>query len=234
MIDQDGADLVFVTGTPGSKWSAIAHALIYADGVNLSDISLERTHTTASRTYHFGNYFGPGMEYGRAFDRIDNLSKDAMLDELAAPFASPGGVKLIKSHMFARHLPRLAAMFPKARFLLVHRPDAACLAWWELAGGFSISFPDYRWYESSTNMQEQIRIDNAAIEGFVAARRGKLSRRRSMAPILAALGLSYSEERVREVADMEFERRFGFGGQPFEDVMRDCHAVARVAAVCVL
>lgn len=233
-IADDGADLIFVTGTPGSKWSAIAHALIYADGINLSDIAEGRTHTAASRTFHFGNYFGPGMEYGSDFDRIDGLPKDQLVREFAAPFASQGGIKLLKSHMFARHLDTLAAMFPKARFLLVHRSDEACLAWWEMAGGFSISYPDYRWYETADNMREQIALDNACIARFVASRQGKLSRRRSMLPILAALGLTYSPARVTEVADMEFERRFGFGGKPADAVLQECHAMARMAAVCVL
>lgn len=234
MFNSDGADIIFVVGTPGSKWSAIAHALMYADGINRSDMSLERSYAGDSRTLHFGNYFGPGMEYGRQFDDIGSMGKPALLAEFAAPYRQSGGIKLLKSHVFSRHLPYLAELFPAARFLLVQRPDQDCLAWWEAAGGFSITYPDYSWYKSSSNMAAHIAADNACISAFVEQRRRRLVRRRSMAPILAELGLSYSMEGVKAVSELEFERRWGLGDQPPADVLNACHAMARSAAACVI
>lgn len=234
MFDQDGADVVFIAGTPGSKWSAIAHAVMYADGVNTSDISFARSYDGNSKTLHFGNYFGPGMEFGRKFDRLEAMSKQELLKEFAAPYCETGGIKLLKSHLFSQHLPFLAGMFPQARFLLVHRPDEKCLKWWEQAGGFTISYPDYSWYGTSENVAKEIERDNAGILAFAAMRNAKLVRRRSMAPILDALGLRYSSTGIKALSETEFERKWGLGNQPVEAVEADCHAMARLASVCVI
>ncbi|WP_152615373.1 hypothetical protein [Janthinobacterium lividum] len=234
MFKEDGADIVFVVGTPGSKWSAIAHALMYANGVNRSDMRLQRSHEGESRALHFGNYFGPGMEYGRQFDNLGSMSKTELLDEFAGPYLAAGGTKLLKSHLFARHLPWLKHTFPAARFLLVHRPDHACLAWWEAAGGFSISYPDYSWYKSSANMANQIAADNADIAAFATQHQRQLTRRRSMKPILNELGLHYSHSEVQSVSELEFERQWGLGNQPVADVLAACHAMAGLARTCVI
>ena len=96
MFDNDGADIIFVTGAPGSKWSAIAHALMYADGINTSDLSLDRSHGGEGQAMHFGNYFGPGMEFGNKFLDLHSLSKEDLLTEFAAPYREHGGIKLLR------------------------------------------------------------------------------------------------------------------------------------------
>jgi hypothetical protein len=234
MLQPDGSDIIFVTGAPGSKWSANAHALAYADTVNISDISADRSYEGEARAAHFGNYFGPGMEFGKRFDQLDALSKDDLLKEFAAPYQEPGGVVLLKSHLFSRHLEYLSRAFPQARFLLVYRPDHACLEWWRQAGGFSISYPDYTWYDNTGNMAEQIALDNTGITDFASEQGARLTRHRSMRPVLRALGLSYSPEHITEVAQTEFERRYGLGGRPADEVEADCHRIARLAQVAVV
>ena len=234
MFDPDGSDIVFIAGAAGSKWSAVAHALMYADGVNISDLELHRAHEAEGRALHFGNYFGPGMEFGQGFVDLSAFSREALLEEFAAPYREAGGIKLLKSHFFSRQLPYLAETFPKARFVLVHRADQACLDWWQQAGGFSISFPDYSWYGNMDGMAEQVAIDNRGIVAFAAAHDARLVRHRSLHPVLARLGLRYTAETIDRVAQLEFERRFGFGVQPGETIEASCHSMARLASIAVV
>ena len=138
------------------------------------------------------------------------------------------------SHFFSRQLPYLAETFPKARFVLVHRADQACLDWWQQAGGFSISFPDYSWYGNMDGMAEQVAIDNRGIVAFAAAHDARLVRHRSLHPVLARLGLRYTAETIDRVAQLEFERRFGFGVQPGETIEASCHSMARLASIAVV
>lgn len=234
MFDPDGSDIVFVAGAAGSKWSAIAHALMYAEGVNISDLDLGRSHEGEGRALHFGNYFGPGMEFGEGFVDLSAFSREELLREFAAPYREPGGIKLLKSHFFSRQLPYLAETFPKAQFALIHRPDAACLGWWQQAGGFSISFPDYSWYGNMDAMAAQIAIDNRGVAAFAAARGARLVRHRSMAPVLARLGWRYTAETTERVAQLAFERRFGFGAQPLGTIETTCHSMARLASIAIV
>jgi hypothetical protein len=234
VFEEDGRDIVFVAGAPGSKWSAIAHALMYADGVNTSDLDLSRTYEGTSKALHFGNYFGPGMEFGDKFVDLTSYDRTRLLKEFALPYSAPGGIKLLKSHLFCRHLTFLAQTFPAASFLLVHRPDKDCLDWWTQAGGFSISFPDYSWYGNTDRMARQIALDNEGILSFAQQRGVALTRRRSLKPVLEALGLSYSVNRIRQVAASEFERRFGLGAMCPEEIESHCHATCALARVAVV
>jgi hypothetical protein len=200
VIAPDGSDAIFITGAPGSKWSLVAHAVSFADGINTSDVAAHRSYGTDAGAAHFGNYFGPGMEYGDEFDRLDEIPKDDLVAELSRPYTEPGGIKLLKSHMFARHLDHLVETFPAARFILVYRGDEDCLDWWIEAGGFGISFPDYSWYRELSNMKDQVAVDNRALLDFVRRNGLELARRRSLKPLLAALELTWSPERLVELA----------------------------------
>jgi hypothetical protein len=234
MFDSDGANIIFVAGAPGSKWSAIAHAVMYADGINTSDLNIERSHQTKSSALHFGNYFGPGMEFGEGFADLTAYSKSELMAEFSAPFQELCGVMILKSHLFSRHLPYLAKTFPKARFLLVHRSDQECLKWWTEAGGFSISFPDYAWYGNTARMAQQIALDNAGILAFAETRGIKLTRHRSMKPCLDALGLTYSMTNIKRVSELDFERRFGFGKLPLYTIKDTCNSMALCASIGVV
>jgi hypothetical protein len=199
-LAEDGSDAIFITGAPGSKWSLVAHAVSFADQINTSDSGEHRSYESAAGATHFGNYFGPGMEYGSEFDRLDEIGQSDLVAELSKPYAQPGGIKLLKSHMFARHLDYLVETFPAARFILVYRSDAECLDWWIEAGGFEISFPDYSWYRELANMKEQVAVDNRALLDFARAHHLELRRRQSLRPLLEALELSWSQERLVERA----------------------------------
>ena len=215
---EDGGDLIFLTGAPGSKWSPIGHALSFARDINVSDRAEHRSYEVDGAALHFGSYFGPGMEHGRHFDALDQIGKADLLSELSRPYSEAGGVKLLKSHMFARHLEHLCQLFPEARFVLVYRSDDDCLDWWTEAGGFDISFPDYSWYREVETMRAQIALDNAAILEFAERHGLRLARRRSLAPLLEALELELEPDRL------------GAAGAP-EEVAAALHAQARLARI---
>lgn len=226
---ESGEDLILLTGAPGSKWSGVAHAISFADQINNSDVRLDRSYPATRAPLHFGNYFGPGMEYGKDFDHLETLSKSELLAQFRLPFAAPGGVRLLKSHLFARHLTFLAAMLPKAHFVLVYRKDEECLDWWLEAGGFSITFPDYSWYREVENMRAQIAADNRAILQFVEQRGLRLSRLRSLRPLFDALGLTLSRTKLARLGASDFERQHGFGISDPEELERHLHSRARLA-----
>ena len=230
VMQEDGSDAIFITGAPGSKWSLVAYAVSLADGVNTSDAAESRTYgAEPGGPVHFGNYFGPGMEYGQRFDTLDRLSKPELMEELSRPYASAEGIKLLKSHMFGRHLDHLVALFPEARFVLVHRPDEECLDWWLEAGGFEISFPDYSWYRELSNMKAQIATDNEAITGFLFRHGLRLTRPRSFKPLLTALGLTYSPDRLRRLAGEGAENPFGVTASDPAEIEQALHERAREA-----
>ena len=232
MSERDGSDLIFITGVLGSKWSAIVYALIYAEGVNISDVTVERVQ--GGIPLHFGSYFGFGMEYGDGFANLESLGRDALYDEFDKPFSEKGGVRLIKSHLFSRSLPYLRACFPKARFLLVYRTNRQCLDWWQKSGGFRIRFPDYTWYEDSGNMAEQIALDNNGITAFAKATGHDLVRHDSLQPVLDSLGLNYRKTHVNKVKKNEYERRYGYGARSADAIIEECLGVSRLARLSVV
>jgi hypothetical protein len=188
-MDVDGNDLLFITGAPGSRWSAVAYALSFADRIDSSD----------------GGDFGPRMELGNERRELDHLGKPEILERLHAPYAQPGGIKLVKGRFVSRYLDTLRDLFPEARFVLVHRPDDKCFDGWLEAGGFSLNFPDYSWYQELDHMRAQIAQDNGAILDFAARHGARFKRYRTSSSLLKALGLSYSEETIQQRGESELD-----------------------------
>lgn len=203
-------DLIFVAGAPGSRWSSVARAISYAAEVNHTDEDACRSYGGPAELAdvtpgHFGNYFGPGMEFGADFERLHTLPVPELRAELLRPFARPGGVLLLKSHYFARHLPYLAEAFPGARFLLVHRDDEACLEWWRTCGGFDIPYPRYDHYRDMEGIRAAIEADNAGILAYAAARGVPLRNDHRLTDLTAQLGLRLCESSMAERAACDAE-----------------------------
>jgi hypothetical protein len=226
----DGRDFVFVAGAPGSKWSTVAYGLTFCEGVDTTDVDATRRYLAVPSTRHVGSYFGPGMEYGQDFDRLGERDPDSLFAELVRPFRAPG-TKILKSHLFSRHLDHLERCFPAARFAVAHRSDDACLEWWLQAGGFDISYPNYAWYREADNMRAQIALDNRAIEDAVASRGIRLSKRRSLSPLLHELGMRLPNAGLTELMTALDD---GDGPPASEDDARQrLLACGRVAATAV-
>ena len=150
---------IFVTGAPGSKWSSVVRNIYYSPDIDRSDSSPKRTYRDE---LHLGAYWDPGMEFGQFFHRLSEHDHYQCETEFDAPFTG-SGVKIIKSHYFARHIDYIKNTWPDSPIVLAHRTDDACLGWWVKCGGFDIAYPDYTHYKNFDNMALAIQQQNAGI-----------------------------------------------------------------------
>lgn len=166
--------LIFYTGAPGSKWSAVAHLITKSTkySFNTSDYSSERIFLHKKhKTAHHGCYWGPGNEYGKNFHLLDTLSKDEILSEIDKPYSDKNRdqYRLIKCHHFSLHLDFIKTTFPKSKILIVLRTDQLCESGWLSAGGFeSISYPNYStYYKNKEILRERIHEENQSSKKFI-------------------------------------------------------------------
>jgi hypothetical protein len=143
---------ILFTGAPGSKWSSVAENIYRSPDIDRSD-------STSARAYkkdvvkHQGAYFDPGMEFDNGRDNWDR------------PFSGTGR-RIIKSHTFAHQLDELKTLgYP---IVLVYRSHLECYDWWMQAGGFGITYPNYRdYYKDPENMWTEIKRQNIDIKIFI-------------------------------------------------------------------
>jgi len=143
---------ILFTGAPGSKWSSVAENIYRSPDIDRSD-------STSARAYkkdvvkHQGSYFDPGMEFENGRDNWDR------------PFSGTGR-RIIKSHTFAHQLDELKTLgYP---IVLVCRSHLECYDWWMQAGGFGITYPNYRdYYKDPENMWTEIKRQNIDINIFI-------------------------------------------------------------------
>lgn len=182
---ENGENLIFATGAPGSRWSGSLRCISRNIAVDTSDeeeqdmYELEipdELNQTKFRAIHFGAYWGPYHKYGHKFDRIETLSKDEILHEILKPFKRKDGVKVIKSHWFAYNLDFLRKTFPKAKIITFYLPNDICFRWWKAVGGFDITYPIYTWYENDQRIIDKIREENSHIISFFARKKRFLER----------------------------------------------------------
>lgn len=114
---------------------------------------------------HLGAYFDPGMEFGKKFLRLEQLSKKEAEAEFDRPFKGDG-VRIIKSHVFAHHLDYISRTWDGCPIVMVHRPDDACLGWWVRCGQFNIKYPNYQYYSNLEMMGVHINQQNKDILDF--------------------------------------------------------------------
>jgi len=158
---------IFVAGAPGSKWSAVARNIYNSPDIDRSDYSDERTYYHHAYGWpvlgHLGAYWDPGMEFGRNFDRLDQLTPAECEAEFDRPFSGTG-VRIIKSHVFCHHIDFLRTHWPDCPVVTVFRPDDACLGWWVRCGQWDIKYPDYReYYQNFDLMFRRIKEQNDAM-----------------------------------------------------------------------
>jgi hypothetical protein len=140
---------ILLTGAPGSKWSSVAESIYWSD-------SIDHTDNTQARGYkngvvkHVGAYWDPGMEF-------ENTDWDG-------PF-SGNGKRIVKSHTFAHQLETLKSSGHP--IVMVHRNDYECFKWWLEAGGFDITYPNYKYFENLDKMWQHIQAENKDIMQFV-------------------------------------------------------------------
>ena len=155
---------IFVSGAPGSKWSSVVKNIYYSADVDSTDYSEARTYRhDASGTMellHMGVYWGPAMEFGDHFERLDQYTREQNEAEFDAPFTGTG-VRIIKSHVFGYQIDYIKRTWPDCPIVLIDRTDDACLGWWVKCGEFKITYPLYRdYYKDLRQMAECIRREN--------------------------------------------------------------------------
>ena len=163
---------IFIVGAPGSRWSGVAKSIYYSDQIDQSDDTPERTYfnpnspAKAKQLMHRGAYFDPGMEFGNELEDFDSLSKEDLEKIFDAPFQGSDKIRIIKSHVLCYHVEKLSKMFGDP-IVLVYRHDEDCFDWWKQAGGWDITYPNYKWYKDDATMKQQIALQNQAVRKFV-------------------------------------------------------------------
>jgi hypothetical protein len=155
---------IFVAGAPGSKWSSVVKNIYYSPGIDRSDYTDERTYYHEAwgqrELMHLGAYYDPGMEFGKNFDRLDQLIPEECETEFDRPFSGTG-VRIVKSHVFCHHIDFLRTHWPDCPVVTVLRPTDACLGWWVRCGHFDITYPRYgEYYRDFTWMHQRITEQN--------------------------------------------------------------------------
>jgi hypothetical protein len=146
---------IFCTGAPGSTWSGIAKRIYWSPDVDQSDYIVGDREYSGESPFpvHTGAYWDPGMEFE--------------VGDWNTPFTGDG-FKLIKCHSIATDLHLIKDIYPTCPIVMVWRDNLSCYRWWHKAGGWNISYPDYRpFYRDNHNLKLQIQKQNSGILEFV-------------------------------------------------------------------
>jgi hypothetical protein len=163
MIDE--SKLIFFTGAPGSKWSAVSNVLSMTKKININTTDRnedrEYTHPTKfNKAQHLGSYFGTGMEFGEGWHEINKFSKQEILNEIDKAWKEEKRTdyRIVKSHMISNNLDFIAETFPKSKIVIVFRPIESCYKGWFGEGGFDITYPKYHgYYKDEQTAREYIK-----------------------------------------------------------------------------
>lgn len=187
-------DYILMTGAPGSKWSSVVKNIYWSADINHTDYTDERTYWHDADTpgtpqlMHTGAYWDPGMEF-----EPDNWD---------GPFENNGKTKIVKSHVFAHDLEFLKEYgYP---IILVYRWDVDCLDWWIKCGEFNITYPLYdEYYKDLTQMQKEIKRQNADITKFITENIDKVRRVRNNHQLCANLDIELPPEDMYKFHDYD-------------------------------
>jgi len=167
-------DYTFLVGAPGSRWSGVGQIITENYNYNTEDETPWRLYKHGDFTGHKGAYFGPSMELGHKFHMLESTygkDVDAFLHECDKAWDGHGnGTKMIKCHQFSYNLGWLRRNVPNANILLVKRGNQECFDWWKQAGGWDITYPEYKWYIDDNHMQHYIEAENKLAAEFVSRR----------------------------------------------------------------
>lgn len=178
--------IVWFTGAPGSKWSVSSTILqsINFLNFNTSDRSIDRQFVhfpeknSKFSVVHTGSYFGPGQGIGEDFF---NLSKDnpvSIENEIMSQWKHPdSGKLLVKSHFFTHNLDFIADTWKESPIVMIIRPSSSCLRGWYKAGGWGITYPNYKkFYKDDETIKEYIIEHNNKILEFCETRKIEVNR----------------------------------------------------------
>ena len=149
---------ILFTGAPGSKWSSVVKNIYWSSDIDHTDYSEARTYYHDADTpgrrqlMHTGAYWDPGMEFENSKENWDR------------PFSGTGK-RIIKSHTFAHQLDELKTLGHP--IVMVRRSNIECYDWWKLCGEFTITYPNYQYFEDLDRMWTHIQDENRDITRFI-------------------------------------------------------------------
>ena len=172
---------ILFTGAPGSKWSSVAANIYRSADIDQTDSASERTYIN-NTVRHTGSYFDPGMEFNNTRDNWD------------LPFSGKGK-RIIKSHTFAHDLDELKTLgFP---IVMVYRNDIECFNWWNDAGGFDITYPNYSYFKDQDTMWAHIQSENKDTMHFIKNNQDRITCPADNVDLCRALDISFPNTKGR-------------------------------------
>ena len=177
---------ILFTGAPGSKWSSVVKNIYWSDDIDHTDYSEARTYYHDADTpgrrqlMHIGAYWDPGMEFvNRDWD---------------GPFSGEGK-RIVKSHTFAHDLDELKTLgFP---IVMIYRNDIECFKWWNDAGGFDITYPNYSYFKDQDTMWTHIQSENKDIMQFIKNNQDRITCPADNVDLCRALNISFPDTKGR-------------------------------------
>lgn len=145
---------------------------------------------------HLGSYFDPGMEFGKKFMRLPQLSKAESEVEFNRPFSGTGK-RIIKSHVFCHHLDYIKSTWPESPIVLVYRNNDAALGWWVRCGQFKITYPNYQYYSNLDMMAMHIDLQNADMLAFANKHNVEFNINNNL-ELADRLGIAHPPEQYRQ------------------------------------
>ena len=171
---------IIMTGAPGSKWSDVFKNIHKSPDIDQTDYTEERTYWHDAETpgtkqlSHTGAYWDPGMEF-----ETDNWD---------GPFSGTGK-RIIKAHTFAHQLNTLKDKgYP---IIMVYRNDYECYVWWQLCGGFNITYPNYQYFKDLDHMWQHIQDENKDIIHFVKSNSARITSPKNNTELCKELNIKY-------------------------------------------
>lgn len=157
----DESKLIFFTGAPGSKWSAVSYILSECMDVDTTDRTPERlmVHKDVyNGVRHTGLYFGPGNELGHDFHQLQRLSKNQVKSEIQAGWATWDDSKyhIVRCHQFINNIDWLVKYFPDSKIVVVARRPESSIAGWMSVGGIDIPYPHYKEYYKDNETAKEL------------------------------------------------------------------------------
>ena len=171
---------ILLTGAPGSKWSSVAENIYWSDSIDHTDYTEQRCYKKSGMVKHVGAYWDPGMEF-------DNTDWDG-------PFTGKG-TRLIKSHTFTHQLDTLKQTGHP--IVMVYRNDYECYKWWIAAGGFGISYPDYKHFQDLDEMWVHIQKENSDLLEFVKNNDSRIESPADNVDLCRMLGINFPDTKGR-------------------------------------
>lgn len=159
----DESKLIFFTGAPGSKWSAISYILSDCVQADISDRTPERCmihKDVYNGVRHTGLYFGPGQELGEQFHKINELTKEDVIAEIQKgwPVWDDEKYHIIRCHQFIYNIDWIIENFPDSKICVVARRPESSINGWMSVGGIDIPYPHYQpYYKDNDTAHKLIR-----------------------------------------------------------------------------